>query len=220
VRTVASEIAGSLFLSGLSKAGTSEGAIRAWDSRGRISAILAEKKDPFKGFTNPDVLHQVAKKMGIPPEAILLLWKSGQLGVRMARPKSVEPPEAERLGANTNAMPGRCYDAAANYLLENSALNSRSGKEPPAIKLVHGTIEDSETGYKIGHAWAVVGNKVFDGAKGEFYDKADFYRKAGAKEEQVYDKRRTFTLMSEYMHYGPWGETKGVVGPQMTGRRK
>jgi hypothetical protein len=90
--------------------------------------------------------------------------------------------------------------------MDNGNIMSQTGN----AVLVHGTLSDGTL--TIGHGWAELpSGKVYDGASGAFYDKAEYYKANNAVAERTYTFGQMAKNMVKYKHYGPWHNGEGFV---------
>lgn len=146
----------------------------------------------------------LSQKLGMPPEVCSYLLRRGMIGVSIPPTKEVQPTEQEARGASLGKKyPGQCYDMAGRYMMDQYIFDKSNAK------LVHGTISDGTL--KIGHGWAEINGKVFDGAQQKFYDRDDYYKTHQAVAERVYDNEQFKKNILKYKHWGPWHNGEGVV---------
>lgn len=139
-------------------------------------------------------------------------------GVWTGIPKEVPATPEEIVGSTPGKrFPGGCYWKAGEYMLHRKVRGS--DLSDTSVALVHGTVGDGVN--KIGHAWVEVGDKIFDGTKQQFFDKADYLKKMNAVVEHRYTPVEAFKWMARQKHYGPWEGTAGVTaGPAPKRRRR
>lgn len=100
---------------------------------------------------------------------------------------------------------GKCYQRAGYMVMEDRSWD-----------LVHGTVSIGQfktadgRGVEVAHAWAELGDVVFDGVQGVFYSKRDYYDKMKAAPEQRYTGKEACEMMLERKTFGPWGPTRGM----------
>lgn len=97
---------------------------------------------------------------------------------KAAMPPNVKTPSPRK------ATIGRCYELAGRFVLENEEAT-----------LVHGFVMG------IPHAWAELGNLVYDGTCKGFFDREAYYRIARAKEV----RRLAIRELADLCGSGVWG---------------
>lgn len=103
-------------------------------------------------------------------------------------------------------MVGDCYEAAGNYIIENSILGGKRG-----LILVHGEVagQGPLEGIQFGHAWVLDGNRVIDNSNGRKLrmSKAEYYAigKIYLINNYIeYTAEQARKKMVQYETYGPW----------------
>jgi hypothetical protein len=103
-------------------------------------------------------------------------------------------------GVTRPAGPWRCYERAAAYLTVH--------RDRPGIELVHGLLERVLPGQSVAHAWVELpldaGPVVFDGARGQFYRRPDYYGTLRPCLVRRYTPDEVDYLVATTGHAGPW----------------
>jgi hypothetical protein len=86
---------------------------------------------------------------------------------------------------------GRCYELAGKYLLDD-----------PTWTLVHGTARGRDG--RIGHAWLVRGDTVYDATLDKSFARADYVARYAANEVTTYRAIEAARAMLVSGHWGPW----------------
>ena len=102
---------------------------------------------------------------------------------------------------------GDCYRAAAELVLRRPDLH---------LTLVHGTCvgHGAIEGIAFGHAWAEVGDVVFDFSQGRnaVVWKTLYYKAGTCRNVTLYTREEAIRMALFHKHYGPWDpETKKVA---------
>lgn len=118
---------------------------------------------------------------------------------RFPEPRKAAVPEELRRGVDGKVRLGECYKTAGKYVIDHEG------------ELVHGTIKgvaksSGEPAPAIDHAWVEVGDAVYDGTQGQFYERADYYSKMGVDPASAtrYNRDQALARMLETEHFGPW----------------
>lgn len=103
-------------------------------------------------------------------------------------------------GHNWKRWLGRCYEVAANYVLDN-----------PEAVLCHGVVtgQGPSAGRRFGHAWVEIGDEVIDFTSPRVaWPRADYYAYGDITQGEVvrYTQKQAAHRLIEANHYGPWEE--------------